>query len=203
MSDYKQASQTEPRWRIDGLHEIGSYTVINSEAGAGATTMAVNLLKSLADGEPFLGQRVNGPAGRIAYWNLDDSAASFESLIRQTGVAHDDRVVIANLAERIVPLYNDVVAARVINWLRSNDVECWIIDSGSTLQADCENALSFQAVSESLEADGWSVEGRETLPHHNVTAYGGALVAQLKHIKEAAGVADLWVVVRAEAGEHQ
>jgi hypothetical protein len=47
---------TAPEWTVDGLLEVGQMALLAAPAKGGKTTLMGNLLRSLTQGEPFLGQ---------------------------------------------------------------------------------------------------------------------------------------------------
>lgn len=133
LATFVDQSDVVADWRIDGLHVVGHNTTITAAYKTGKSTLMLNLLRSLADGTPFIGRNVVKPEGRIAYWNLEVSDTQMRDWCRTIGVQNPDRVVVANLRGRRTNLWNDEALDSIVEWHKRNEIECWIIDPGARL----------------------------------------------------------------------
>lgn len=79
-----------PPERIEGLVPSGATVVIVARAKTGKTTFALNLVRSLLKGEPFLGQfPVEPEPGTIAYLNYEMGNFSFGTYCQPLGIGGD------------------------------------------------------------------------------------------------------------------
>lgn len=168
-------------WRIDELHVVGHNTTLTAGFKVGKSTLMLNLLRSLADGVPFMGQNVLRPEGRTLYWNLEVSDGQMRDWCRKVGIGTPERIMVHNLRGRRLPLYDDKIMEFVAAWLEEHEIECWIIDPAVRLFA------------------GWPGVGN---PENDNGAVGD-LVDRLDRIKQMAGVQDLWLPIHTgRAGAH-
>ena len=130
LADELAEAPEEVAFAIDRLHPAGGNALLVAQYKAGKTTLLLNLVKALADGEPFLGQFDVAPlAGRVAYFNYELDAAMFGVWARDLGIAHPERVAAPlHLRGAGLPFWHDAVAEQLIAWLRQNEVEFLILD---------------------------------------------------------------------------
>lgn len=171
LRDFILETDEPVQWRIDGLHAVGHNTTLTASYKSGKSTLMINLLRSLADGCAFLGNPVIKPEGRTAYWNLEVADQQMRDWGRKVGITHGERIVVANLRGKRTNLWSDVACASVVEWLKRNEIECWIIDPGARL------------------LPGWPGSGNP----ENDNGVIGELCDRLDRIKEQAGVQDLWI----------
>jgi hypothetical protein len=118
------------RYRIAELHPQDTNTLFVAAYGAGKTTVAVNLLKSLADGVPFLGRfAVDFPTGKIAYGNYEMAKSQFDRWLDDADIENQDRIVKLDLRGMRMPLNAPGVTDRLVEWLQGNEVKFLIIDT--------------------------------------------------------------------------
>jgi hypothetical protein len=81
-------------YRIDGLWPAGGNVVLAAAYKAGKTTATGNLLRSLADGEPFLDLWQVAPVmdGRIGVIDLEMPRDRFKAWLRDQGITHPQRI---------------------------------------------------------------------------------------------------------------
>ena len=126
---------------IEGLHYTGTNTVIISGYKTGKTTLALNLLKSLADGEKFLGRyEVNQPAGRVAWWNGELTLDTAIDWLRDLSFSNVDRLALWPLRGHSLPLRSELGAQTAVRWLLDNDVKLLVIDPVAALFDGEENS---------------------------------------------------------------
>ena len=117
-----------PRWRVDGLMVAEGSTLISAVRKSGKTTLALNLVRSLLTGEPFLGEFAVTPVtGTVAVLNFEVSGPQLGRWAAEAGVPLD-RLVVANLRGRRNPLSHDDDRAALALELRTRGVETLIVD---------------------------------------------------------------------------
>ncbi|HEX6681091.1 MAG TPA: AAA family ATPase [Gaiellaceae bacterium] len=124
---------TPPRERkyvVESLHPVGGNIVFVSQYKAGKTTMLMNLMKSLADREPFLRKFEVAPLdGRIGFWNYELHDDMFRDWVRDMDVQHPERIAEPlHLRGTYLPIWLPEYAERAAEWLRKNEIEFLIAD---------------------------------------------------------------------------
>jgi hypothetical protein len=166
-ADYLAEGDEEIAYTIDRWHTTGGNTLIVSQGKVGKTTLGVNLMKSLADGVPFLGRYDVEFDGRVAYLDYEMNRPVFKHWLRGVGVDDLDRLVEPwHLRGKPNPLLHE---ERVAEWLRGHQVKAWIVDAAM---------------------GAWS--GYVT--NENSNSEVDAFTKALDRIKEAAGVEDLFLL---------
>lgn len=101
---------------------------------SGKTTLAGNLVRCLADGEPFLGNlEVTRPDGRIGMWNGEMDPRDFDDYLLGMKVRDARRIVIVHLQGYRINLLSDDGKEWAVNWLRDHEVEVWVPDPWSKI----------------------------------------------------------------------
>lgn len=97
------AAPDEPaRYRVEGLWPVGGRVMLTAQFKAGKTTMVGNLVRSLADGEPFLGRfGVDPPAGRTIVIDDELDERMLRRWLRDQGVGHPERAAVLPLRGRV------------------------------------------------------------------------------------------------------
>lgn len=96
---------------------------------SGKTTLVTNLLRSYADGDPFLGRFTVTPgAGRIGIFNYELSAEQYRRWLRAQGIQNTDRVAVLHLRGHRLPLTSPSVEDWIVAWLLEQEVTFWIAD---------------------------------------------------------------------------
>jgi hypothetical protein len=89
-------------YRIDDLLVIGARVIVVAKAKAGKTTLRDNLVRSLADGDPFLDTfGVTPPAGNVVLIDDEMSDRSVRRALRRQGVEQQKRVKVLCLRGRV------------------------------------------------------------------------------------------------------
>jgi hypothetical protein len=71
------------RWRIQGFQPQGTRVLATAKAKTGKTTLTTNLVRSLVDGDPFLGQaHVTPSVGRVAIIDAEMNPAQLDEWFR-------------------------------------------------------------------------------------------------------------------------
>ncbi len=115
-------------YTIEGMHVLGHNSLLAAQFKAGKTTLMLNLVRSLADGVPFLGHAVRAPAGRIALWNYEVDDRQYRQWFRRIGLVHPERVELLHLRGRSMPLHTKLVRQWSIDSLRDKGITVWVMD---------------------------------------------------------------------------
>lgn len=133
-----------PQWRINGLMQIGHNATMAARYKVGKTTMVTNMLKSLVDGDPFLGefhtQKVTRP---VVVFNHELSDRQFTAWLRKAGIFNTQMIIPVNLRGKGLYLQDEEAADWAIEILKKYNAEVWIIDP---LQAALRGTVSDDMV---------------------------------------------------------
>jgi hypothetical protein len=117
------------RYTVDNLLPVGGNALLAAQYKSGKTTLILNLVRALADSEPFLGRFDVAPlSGRIAVFNYELSDTQFRHWLREIGVRNTDAVSVLNLRGFRLPLTSPTVEDWIVNWLVEHEISFWIAD---------------------------------------------------------------------------
>lgn len=86
------------RWRIDGWQPLGARVLLAAQYKAGKTTLTGNLVRSLVDGDRWLGRHEVAPVdGTVVVLDFEMSAHQVEDWLRDQRIVNDDKIVIIPL----------------------------------------------------------------------------------------------------------
>jgi hypothetical protein len=170
------------QFTVEGIAAIGQNVTITGQYKAGKTLLALNLIRSLVDGEPFLGEfKVNGGGGssRVGFWSMEMSVTDLDGYVDPLGITSDGGGRLAVLSGRGygVNILTDVGKQWAINWLKHWGCNTWVVDSHARM---CRMA----GVDEN---DNGAVLG---------------MLHRLDEIKEAAGIGELFYLVHTGRGDN-
>ena len=116
-------------WRIQDLLPMDTNLTVAAQFKTGKTTLMLNLMRSLVDGEPFLGEfAVHRVDGRVAYWNFELNETMWRRWARDVDMHKLDRASVNHVAGYHIDLRTEVGADYAAEWLRQRDTEVWILD---------------------------------------------------------------------------
>lgn len=118
-------------WRIGGLQPSGSRAVLAAQFKAGKTTAVVNVVQSLADGDPLFGAfPVTATPGAIVVLDFEMSARQLKQWYRAGQIRHTDRVVLLSMRGRVADfnILDRVVRRRWADRLRECGTSDLVID---------------------------------------------------------------------------
>ncbi len=165
-------------YRIDRLLPTGGNAILAAQFKAGKTTLCNDLVRSLADGQPFLGRfDVEAPDGRVALFNYEVGPGQYRRWLRELGISNPDRVCVLNVRGYRLPPTVAQVEAWIAKWLKDREVAFWVVDPFAAAFTGCGE--------ENSNAD--------------VSAFLGALDV----IKERAGVGELVLPVHTGRAEQE
>jgi hypothetical protein len=119
-----------PKWRIEDLISTGSYVLISAQKKSGKTTLGLNLIRSLINGDMFLGEfRVHGRA-KVALIDLEMSDYHLASWMKDVGLLGNDQLVTMALRgqAKALGLFDDDRREKIVHQLQGNAVDVLIID---------------------------------------------------------------------------
>ena len=119
------------RWRIEGWQPAGSRVILPAQFKGGKTTLVANLVRSLVDGDPFLGDAVVTPlTGTVAMLDFEMSRHQLRRWLGEQRIQRDDRVHIAPLRGLATSfdILSPATRAPWARWLRERQVEYLILD---------------------------------------------------------------------------
>jgi hypothetical protein len=169
-------------WRIQDLHQVGDNTTLAAAYKTGKSTMFTNMIRSLADGTPFLREKAVIPVtGTIYYMNLEVGERRMRHWLRRLNIKNSQLVVPDNLRGVRLPLSDRQFQDELIEHLKSIECEVWMIDPMGRILTS------------------WpGFNGREN--NNDVMREVGEV---LDRIKSEAGVQDLFVATHTgRSGEH-
>lgn len=89
------------RYRVEGLWPREGRIVLAAQNKSGKTTLTGNLVRSLADGDDFLGKFAVEPVGRVVLLDNEMSRSQVRRWLRDQGVRKTDAVEIVTLRGRL------------------------------------------------------------------------------------------------------
>jgi hypothetical protein len=131
LTDFLAEPDAPHSYLIDGILPLDSTLLLAAQAKAGKTTFVTNLVRSLADGVPFLGRHAVAPfAGKVALIDLEMGTRMLKQWHRKQGIANTDRVVVFPMRGKATAfdIRDDAVRAEWARRLRAHDVKVLIID---------------------------------------------------------------------------
>jgi AAA domain len=121
----------EISYRIDGWWLAGGRNVLAAQRKAGKTTLRDNLIRSLVDGDQFLGRfDVTQVTGSIVVIDLELSTDTIRKWLRRQGVHNTERVHVIPMRGRAArfDLRDDEVRALWVKAFQALDTEALLVD---------------------------------------------------------------------------
>jgi hypothetical protein len=98
LQDWLVQADPAIQWRIEHLQPAEARMLLAAQHKAGKTTFVMNLVRSLMDGDPFLGRYTVSPvAGRLALIDNEMSERQLRQWLRAQHIQHADRVMVWSL----------------------------------------------------------------------------------------------------------
>jgi hypothetical protein len=129
--DEMLAQPIEPvLYRIDKLMPIGSRVLLAAQMKSGKTTLVANLLRSLLDGEPFLGFDVSLSSGRVTLLDTEMDANMLRRWLGELGIVHQKRASVVTLRGRVqtFDIRDERIFTLWVERLRELDTSVLIVD---------------------------------------------------------------------------
>lgn len=118
-------------YRIDNLQPADSRVMLAAQFKAGKTTLIGNLIRSLVDGDPFLGRYVATPTpGAVWLLDFEMSDSQLDDWLRAQCIRDDDRVVVVPMRGRAAAfdILNPSLMAAWANRMREGAASYLILD---------------------------------------------------------------------------
>ena len=118
-------------YRVNEIMPTGSNVLLTAQYKTGKTTLNLNLLKALADGEPFLGRYDINPlpdGKKAVWWNYEVDERQARRWLRDLNIQNLDRIAILNLRGYRLTLTTDRGEDWAVQWLADHDAAYWQID---------------------------------------------------------------------------
>lgn len=172
LDDFLAVPDEPARYRVGELWPVGGRAMLAAQFKAGKTTLIGNLVRALADGEPFLGRfEVDRPDGRIVLADNELDERMLRRWLRDQGVAHPERVAVLPLRGRVssFDLLDDETRAGWAETLRRANAGIVVLDclapvlDALGLSEDKEAGRFLVAFDELLESAG---VGEAVMVHH-------------------------------------
>jgi len=131
MADLVQRDLPPQRYLIDQLWGAGERVMLAAQRKAGKTSLVLDLLHCLADGEKFLGQYdVAMPAGNIALLDFEMTESKLQSWVQRMKLQHPERVLLLRFRGNAsaFDVMDDKTRAEWAAELKRNNVSVLIID---------------------------------------------------------------------------
>ncbi|MFI5143304.1 MAG: DnaB-like helicase N-terminal domain-containing protein [Thermoanaerobaculales bacterium] len=171
LADFLAVADEPQCYRLDELWPIGGRVILAAAYKAGKTTLRDNLVRSLVDGESFLGRfAVHAPEGRVVIVDTELDARMLRRWLRDQRIRHTDRVLVLSLRGRLSTfnLLDKDTRARWAGRLREAGASIVILDC-------LRSALDALGLSEDKDA------GRFLVAFDELLAEAGASEAVVIH----------------------
>jgi len=131
------------RYLVDDLVPSGANVLLTAQFKAGKTTLSSNLVRSLVDGDSFLGKfDVNKPDGRVAIFNYEVDERQYRRWLRDIGIINQDLVSVLNLRGYRLPVIHPHIEDWIVRWLADHEVSVWIVDPFARAFVGCGDEVS-------------------------------------------------------------
>ncbi|WP_018119397.1 AAA family ATPase [Corynebacterium mastitidis] len=123
LPDFLAVQDPPVQWVLEGLQPVGTRALLAAQAKSGKTTMVANLIKSLADSEPFLGDFLNHFDGTITLVDDELDERMLRRWLDRVGIAHPERIQVVPLRGRLgtFNITESNVRARWVEYLAGTD----------------------------------------------------------------------------------
>ncbi|MFD9906555.1 AAA family ATPase [Streptomyces sp. NPDC059063] len=154
LGDFLAVPDEGPKYAIDSLLPTDGNATLVAPKKVGKTTFLGNVLRSFADGEPFLSRLATAPAS-VALWNYEMSDRQQKTWLRDVGVRNTSSAHVLGLRGIALSLRFEAYEEWAVQWLASRGIQAWIIDpahramTGFVSKTDPNEAV--QAFTETLD----------------------------------------------------
>jgi len=139
LTEFLTQPDEQEQYRVTGLWPAQGRVLLAAAAKSGKTTIVVaNLLPSLVDGRPFLGEHSTQPVtGKVIYLNMEVGERTIRNWMRRAGINNTDQVAVVNLRGKAsaLTLATDQGRQRFAAFLHSQQAEIVILDPLAPLLA--------------------------------------------------------------------
>jgi len=131
LEDELAKPQTVTKWLIDSWFRASTAVLLNADPKAGKTRLALNLMKSLSENEPFLGRfQTNQPEDtRIWYGNWDQPEDLMLDYCHDYEWLASDRCILKNLGSMEFPFWVPSVFDDFVEYAHDMRIGTMIVDT--------------------------------------------------------------------------
>jgi hypothetical protein len=108
LDEFLAIADEPAQYRIEGLFPLGGRIMLSAQFKAGKTTAVGNLIRSLVDGDPFLGQFATMPVGRVTLLDNELDARTLRRWLRDQGITN-------TAAASVVPMRGKVGTFNILD----------------------------------------------------------------------------------------
>ncbi|PRX95599.1 AAA family ATPase [Allonocardiopsis opalescens] len=104
LNEFLAIEDPPQRYRLEGLWPLGGRAMLAAQFKAGKTTMVGNLVRSLVDGDPFLGRFTVEPLAeerRVVVIDDELDERMIRAWLRDQGIANPDRAAVLSLRGKL------------------------------------------------------------------------------------------------------
>lgn len=101
MADMLAVPDEPARYRVTDLLPIGGRALLAAQYKAGKTSLVANLLRSLVDGDPFLGRFPTDPVGRVVLLDTELDERMLRRWLRDQNIRNTDAIAVLSLRGRL------------------------------------------------------------------------------------------------------
>jgi Bifunctional DNA primase/polymerase, N-terminal/AAA domain len=174
LDEFLATPDDELAYRVDRLWPAGGRVILAAAWKAGKTTLLGNLIRSLVDGQPFLGTYEVQPARRVILIDDELDQRTLRRWLREQGIANTGRVELIALRGK-VGTFNIVDPTERSRWAKH-------IGPGDVLLLDC-----LRPILDALGLDESHDVGRFLVPFDALLAEAGIGEAAIAHHMGHAG----------------
>ncbi len=123
LGDLLNAEIAEEEFVVGGLLHMGGNVMFTAARKSGKSTVIGNLIRSLVDGDDFLGAFPATTRRKVALIDLELSPATLQKWLREQGIRNVDDVTVVSLRgrARAFNILDDATRAELANELRGHD----------------------------------------------------------------------------------
>lgn len=101
LPDFLAVKDPPIQWVLEGLQPVGTRALLAAQAKSGKTTLVANLLKALADRQPFLGDFLNHFTGTITLVDDELDERMLRRWLDRLGIERPEHIQVVSLRGRL------------------------------------------------------------------------------------------------------
>lgn len=101
LTDFLAIPDEDAKYRIDELFPVGGRIMLSAQFKAGKTTLVGNLIRSLVDGDPFLGKFATEPVGQVTLLDNELDQRTLRGWLRDQGIKNVQAVKVLSMRGRV------------------------------------------------------------------------------------------------------
>lgn len=147
-----QLPDEDPTWTIDGLWPTGGNVLLTAAYKSGKTTLVNNVIKALCDNQYlFSNYEALSHEGRITFFNYEVDERTMRRWIADAGITNTNKVTMVHLRGKRLPLTIPTVEDYIVDLLKANNTQTWIVDPFARAFSGCGDENSNSDVGVFLE----------------------------------------------------